>query len=264
MSPAGFAQAPVPTPREDIRPLEAIKFFFGDTDWKHNLLMGALYMFIPFVGQLCLYGWHCETMQRLVRGHAKPIPKLEFSDFGHYLSRGLPPFLVILLCALPFSIIASVVMVGVTAASISAVQGHGHATSLGPTLAVAWLLFMVVLAGMWIPITAGWTRAELTEDVGTSISPAAVFAYVGKTWAPILKNFVLYTLICLPLVLIGYLACFIGIFPVSVAMMVGFVHLRYQIYLNYLYKGGAPIPVKAPVWLPSESANASYWNTPRV
>jgi hypothetical protein len=247
--------SPVPEKREDIHPLEAVKFLFQDPDWGHNLLIGAVYMLIPVVGPLCLMGWHCETMQRLVRGHNKPIARLELSDLTHYLSRGVSPFVVSLVFSLPVSFGLSMLIWIVVGASMGAAQ-MGRQDVMVIAMVVGGLLGMVAGFIMSIVIMSGVTRAELTEDAGGSLSPSAAFEYAGKTWWQIFANNFLYPLMSVPLALIGYCACFIGVLPVSVALMAGMVHLRFQIYRHYLWKGGAPIPVKPVVWLPSEMLRA--------
>jgi hypothetical protein len=80
----------------DARPsvLEALRFPFQGPDWTHNLLLGSVFALIPLVGVLALQGWMCEVIQRLERSHPQPVPKLDFKDFGHYLGRGVAPFVV--------------------------------------------------------------------------------------------------------------------------------------------------------------------------
>jgi hypothetical protein len=253
--PAPAYDTAVPEKREDIHPLEAVKYLFQDPDWGHDLLIGSVYMLIPVVGPLCLMGWHCEMMQRLVRGHPKPIPKLELADLTHYLSRGVSPFVVSLVFSLPVSFAISMLVWILMAASVGAAQ-LGHQDVMVIAIVVGTVVGLVAGFLMSIVIMAGVTRAELTEDAGGSLSPSAAFAYAGKTWWQIFANNLLYTLMSVPLALVGYCACFIGVLPVSVALMAGMVHLRFQIYRHYLYKGGAPIPVKPVVWLPSELARA--------
>jgi hypothetical protein len=244
--------------------MEAIKFLFQDPDWGHDLLIGSVYMLIPVVGPLCLMGWHCETMQRLVRGHDKPIPKLELSDLTHYLSRGVSPFVVSLVYSLPVSFGLSMLIWILMAAGVGAAQMQRQDLMV-VAMVVGGLVGMVAGFIMSIVIMAGVTRAELTEDAGGSLSPSAAIDYAGKTWWQIFANNFLYTLMSVPLALVGYCACLIGVLPVSVALMAGMVHLRFQIYRHYLWKGGAPIPLKPPVWLPSQmqAAQPPYAYGPR-
>src|SRR5690606_29145273 len=89
-------------PPEKIEVMRAVKFLISDpVDGKTNWLYATLVQLIPVVGPITMLGWQAEITQRLARRHPKPIPKFDFGDFTHYLTRGLIPFLAQLITVLP-------------------------------------------------------------------------------------------------------------------------------------------------------------------
>lgn len=247
----------VPAPEEtgdgQVRAFDALKFLFRDPDWQHNLLIGSVFYMIPMVGALALMGWHCEIMQRLVRKHPKPIPKLELSDLTHYLGRGVTPFVVSLLMSLPISMGISVVAV-----AIMMVGAAGAATTREPAVmilvgGVGFLLSWVVGLLLGIVMNAAMTRAELTEDFGAALALGKIIDYAGKTWWRVLLSNFVYGLVATPLIFIGYALCFVGMYPALIVIVTGMTHLRHQQYASYLLEGGEPVAIKPAATIPSEA-----------
>lgn len=261
----GWGQPPQPTPyvpqvpeaqpgsgEPDVSALAAFKFLFSDENWQHNLLIGSVYTLIPVVGQLALLGWHCEIMQRIARKNPRPIPKLEFSDLTHYLSRGITPFVMSLILSLPVSLIVMMIMFVGMFGGAAIVAATGEPAVMIPIYILAFVVTWVVSLGIGVLMVGAMTRAELSEEVGYSLAFGAIFSYAGKVfWKALIANFV-YGLLMGPVVMLGYLMCFVGLYPALVIVGVGSTNLRSQLYQVYLARGGEPIKVKAPVALPSE------------
>lgn len=234
--------------------IDAIKFLFSDENWQHNLLIGSVYVLIPVVGQLALFGWHCEIMQRFARKHPRPIPKLEFSDLTHYLSRGITPFVVSLILSIPLSIIITgLLFVGMFGGGVL-VAAIGEPAVMIPVYLLLFVAFWAVSLTLGVLFMGAMTRAELSEEIGYSIQPGPIMSYAGKIfWKALISNFV-YALLVWPIMMLGYMLCIVGFYPAMVLVAVGATHLRMQIYNVYLARGGAPIQLKPPVMLPSEQA----------
>jgi len=256
----GPIQPPAPPPGQGIRFIDALKFIFTmDNAWSNILTLSVL-LLIPIVGQITMYGWYCEIMQRLARNDPKPIPQFKFSDFTHYLSRGVSPFVTQMLLTMPFSMIMGAIggVVGMMIA-IAAQTAPRHSRGEPPValLAIYGVVILVsILMGPFIAIVinAGVVRAELTEELGKVLSAKAIFGYIKLTWFTTLYSSFLYGFLASFVVLLGMLCCYVGIFPAMVIVTTGMTHLRFQIYQSYLAKGGEPIPLKAPVPIPSEQA----------
>ena len=241
-----------------VKVLGALRWVFSDPDWTKSLLFACVFMLIPIVGPIALAGWMCEIHQRLVRGHPRPMPRLDFNDFVHYLSRGVNPFVVQLVVTLP----AVLVMYGLlTAGALSIVVAErAGRTSVG-LLVVAAALGLVVLVGSLVVavlINAAQTRAELTEDIGQALSFGELMRYSRATWKTVIWKTIVFSFVALGLVLCGLLLCYFGLYPAIVVIQLASCSLRFQIYRDYLHRGGTPIAVKAPVALPSGTPQPAY------
>ncbi|MCA9629657.1 MAG: DUF4013 domain-containing protein [Myxococcales bacterium] len=247
-------------PPEKIEVMRAVKFLISDpTDGKTNWLYATLIQLIPVVGPISMLGWQAEITQRLARNHPKPIPKYDFGDFTHYLTRGLIPFVAQLLAVFPiifvwyFFMVIATMLVGVIGGAIGS-----------PELTMIMLLlfslvgYLVLVVMMTVFVSAIMLRAELTEDFGKTLQFGAIFRYAGKTWKRSLGYGLLLGLIAFGMGMLGMLACFIGLYFVVSLLSFANLHLRYQIYAAYLAEGGEPIPVKEPQTLPSEVSSAGY------
>jgi uncharacterized membrane protein len=252
-----------PAPSQAISVIDSVRFIFTDDDWKNKLLIASVFMFIPIIGPISLQGWHAEMMQRLVRRHPKPIPRLDFSDLMHYFGRGVAGFVISLVLMLPFFLVTYFGFV------ISMLGGAAlaAATDEPVLMVVAWVLVgFLYIFGMLTMITvmhAAMTRAELTENIGDAISPSKIFALLRKTWLKTLLNGVLYALVAIPIVILGYAMCIFGLYPAIIIIGCGTVFLRYQLYRYYLAEGGEPIAIKPVEVIPSEARSYAAQYAPQ-
>lgn len=253
-APPHVGSAPaIPTYARSVSAMEAIKFAFSTSDWTMNLLLGLVFMMIPIVGPLALQGWHAEIHQRLVRRHPQPIPKLDFSDFMHYLERGIGPFVVNLALMVPLFIVFYIFMFIVGFASV----GIGRATNEPVLVIVVATVASLGAAAMIflfsVLVNAAMTRVELTEAIGPSLSPGPMFSYGKRIWSKFFVATLAYGFLAMGLLMVGLLLCFVGMYPATVAVQLGSLHLRWQLYEYQLAQGGETITLKAPVQLPSEA-----------
>ncbi len=259
MSPAGGAGNPGGEGR--IQVLGAVRWVFRDADWLKSVLIGVVFMLIPVAGPIALAGWLCEIHQRLVRGHPRPMPRLDFADFVHYLSRGVTPFVVQLVVMLPSLLITYGLLAAGGFLVWMDVQGGAGGVGLLIVALVIALFGVVAWAAMAVFVNAAQTRAELTEDLGQSLSFGALMQYSRATWKTVLWKYFLFAFVALGLALCGLVLCYFGMYPAMVILQLAGVSLRFQIYRDHLVRGGAMIAVKQPVALPSETpppAPAAY------
>lgn len=243
-------------PPPSVSVMDAIRAVWDDEDRNTNLLFALLLMVIPLVGPIVMAGWFCEFHQRLVRRHPKPLPKFDFADFGHYLPRGLAPFVAQIAIVFPLMIFGYVL--GILAfIAVGAVGAALESTALivGGQLVLAFgILGVLLVVGVFL--NAAMTRAELTEDVGRALELGELWAYSRATWPIALWKMLSLGVVGLGLGIVGLLACFVGIYAVSALLQIASVHLRWQIYERYLAKGGPPIELEPVQQLPSEGRPA--------
>jgi hypothetical protein len=247
------AQSPGPGVAQDVSVIRAVKAVFEDPNWKNNVLIGIVFMIIPIVGPIALSGWMCEVQQRLIRRHPNPVPKIDFGDFGDYIRRGLAVFLTNLIVGVPIMLViyffAAALGFGAFAAGAAANE---------PLIAVAvgvvgGLFFIIFAMAISVVVNAAQTRAELTEELGQALAFGQIMAYTKATFGVVLKKNIIFMFVGFGIVLLGMLACYFGLYPAMVVLQISAMHLRNQVYVDYLGKGGEPIPLKPPQALQSEA-----------
>ncbi len=140
------AQAPGPDSTE-VSSLGAFKTVFADPEWKTNMLLALVFMIIPIVGPIALSGWMAEVHQRHLRKHPKPVPKIDFSDFGDYIRRGLPVFLGGLVIGVPLWILGYLfIAAAAVGAGITANVTGEPLAGLGVGLAAGLVALLVLFA----------------------------------------------------------------------------------------------------------------------
>lgn len=216
-------------------------------------LLALVFMIIPIAGPIALGGWFAEMMQRMVRRHPRPLPKISFDDFGHYLARGVPTFVVSFAFAFVFYFVAMFAMfIGGFSGGVMAAVTHEPALSM-VGFAFGGLLLMVVLAFAGPVLEAAVLRAELSEDIGEALSPAKVWPMARKIfWRVLVKNIV-FSFVAVGCALLGLLVCFVGVYIAAIVIRIAGAHLRGQVYLEYVANGGEPVPLKPVQVLPSEA-----------
>ncbi len=254
--------SPTPAAAQRLVPLDflgAFKFLFQDANALNNILIGAVMNLIPILGPIVLMGWHCEILQRLVKGHPKPIPKLDFNDFLYFLGRGVAPFVVTLIATLPMTLIVLVLMfAGMFGAALlgSALRLNepGKEFLLFGGLALGFLLFFLLMIFFNIVVSAALVRAELTEDIGKSLDLGRVWRFARATWKDFLVAYLVFIPVAMIVMFAGMLVVFVGIYAAIILINVAYVNLRWQVYMRYLARGGEEIPIQTKSGpLPSET-----------
>ncbi|HEX6273510.1 MAG TPA: DUF4013 domain-containing protein [Polyangiaceae bacterium] len=250
---------PPPLPR-DVSVMDALRFSTsGSSGWTNVMFCGLLYLstqIIPILGLIVMQGFFAEVHRRLVLRHPEPYVRFDFSDLSNYLSRGVAPFVMTLVVALPFALVGIGLAVGVivlAGASASAAFGGDQELAVLAGIGVAAIGFLP-FALLWFALSnAAVTRAELTGDLSKSFAFGALWAYAAKTWKRVLVTAIIMTFVSFGLMIVGVLACFVGLFVTMSIQMIASLHLRWQIYNDYLLEGGEPIELALWETLPSET-----------
>ena len=258
--PHGAAPEPPPVELAAERPIsyvDAVRFGLHSPDLLMNVVLAVVFSLIPVVGPIVLIGWYTEIFQRLVKGHPRPVPKLDFGDFSAYLQRGFPAFACAMIFAMPVSMGLSLVAgVGMAVAQVSSRSSHDP-TPVLVVLGVVGALSAIVSPVVALFSSAVTVRAELTEDVGQAFKASRIFDYVARTWGTTLVAFFVMSMLAVGMSLVGLLACGVGVYVASVVVRLTSVHLGFQIYRLYLARGGEAVPVKQHDGLPSEAGRSS-------
>jgi hypothetical protein len=253
---------PGPATTPTVRVLDSVRFVFDEQEWKTNCLIGVVFLFIPIVGPIALAGWLCEIHQRLVRGHPQPVPKLDFSDLGHFLGRGVSPFLVQLVLSVPISImiVGGYLVAAFGSLALIAATGEPLLGLVLVLLVVACVSVLSLLLG--VVMNAAFTRAELTESFGDALSLRPLLQYTRMTWLQVLVKTILFGFVGMGVMFVGMALFCVGIYPAAIVLQIAAMHLRWQIYRYHVDRGGEPIAVKEPQVLPSEATRPHHGYRP--
>jgi hypothetical protein len=172
-----------------------------------------------------------------------------------------------LLISLPFALVGVVMVVVIMFA-----VGAGGAAALGGNEDLVMLVGFGIASIAFIPLAVFWialsnaavTRAELTGDLSKSFKLGEVWNYAGKTWKRALVTTILMGFVMFGLSVLGLLACFVGIFVTLTIGMIAMLHIRWQIYNEYLLEGGQPIELAPWETLPSEAQRPPQYAAPPV
>ncbi|MDX9721230.1 MAG: DUF4013 domain-containing protein [Myxococcota bacterium] len=226
-----------------MKVMDSFRFFFTAPEWKNNLMIASVFVFIPVIGQLALYGWQSEIAQRMSRGEAQPIVPLSFDQLMPYMQRGIAPFLSQMAASLPLTVLVvignALIIMALAIASSSVVVA---------ILLAAMYLFIIVVGSLLTVVLASilLTRAELCEDISTTFDFAALKRYARAVWKPTLFTHFVFLLLSSVFAFVAFLFCCVGIFPAAAIINLAMMHLRMQLYEGYLAQGGEAFPVKAP------------------
>lgn len=255
-----------------MRYWDAYRFAFAHPNKWTNLLMGGVCMLIPLVGPLVLIGYLCDVLAprpiddgtgRLhppPRPPHLPYPDFKFDRFMEYLERGLWPFVVSLVVALvmvPVAFLAMIPMFLVAAPGVS----PGLEIALVVLTVILFLAAMVASLVLTLPFMM---RAALLQEFGPAFSWPWAKDFLARTWRETILSVLFLYATVIPLSVLGYLMCCVGMYPAMALFTFAQWHLDFQLYDLYLSRGGTPVPIKPvlirPVqaWPPGYPGAAAY------
>lgn len=228
-------------PARGIRYWQAYRFLFtGPNAWM-NLLLGSVCILIPAIGQIVLIGYLIEALTAPKLDDQSPPPDFDFGRFVDYLTRGIWPFVaslfVTLAVLLPFYLIVALAIFGIQAT-------HLKGAGLAAAVILLALIFMVVWIACLLVMEPLLIRAALLEQFHGIFSLAWVKDFIARMWPQMLVCWLFLMATALPLVLLGYAMCFVGVYPAIVLLTGAQWHLNFQMYELYLSRGGRPVPTK--------------------
>lgn len=220
--------------------LASVTDFFKAQKWGMNMLLGAVCIFIPMIGQLILNGW--IITQLWGRGDDEDpseYPPFDFQYFTKYLMRGLWSFLVQMVSSL---VLVPVMMVFVLCIMIAApaMQNNEAVSVLLVTLGlIGYFIIMLALNFILVPLSIA---ATITQD----FVPAFNFRFVRNFLALVWKDLLVTSLFLfaggIVMMIVAICTCYIGAFALCPVMFFSWQHLQKQLYLLHVARGGMTLP----------------------
>lgn len=232
-------------PIDRLEYLRMYNFVFENPNWVTNVLLTAVCVLIPVVGPIVILGYQYEIMLGLLSAGGARYPDFDFNRFADYLMRGLWPFLVALVAALPIGLVMSAIVVpGV----LLIFAGATHSEMRLLVLVIGVPLFVLVVLTITIAIQLLMLplqmRAGLTQDFGAAFNFAWILDFVKKTWLEMFLGLVFLMFSYVVLALLGMLVFCVGMYAAAALFTMAHGYLLYQLYLLYLSRGGEPVAIK--------------------
>ena len=210
-------------------------YFLNREGGTKSLLFGCLVLFLPFVGPMVFMGYQAEVTEDLERDpDILDHDPFDLKHFSRYLTRGVWPFLM--------SLIVQAISVVFVAVAIAVAAGVAYATrSIGFAYAA---YFLAVLPGAFLA-TLFSLPLMLHVQLAGKLRVGAAFAFssrfLGKLWGQCLITIFVHMLISMPIVMLGYAMCCVGVIPAIIIIGMAQDHLSVQLYRIYLAEGGEPV-----------------------
>jgi len=236
-----------------MRYFQAYRFLFESPKWMTNLMIGAVCLIVPIVGQMVFQGYFFDIMEDKLRSRkGKGYPDFNFDRLMPYLVRGAWPFLIQYVLQLPLQMVsggfALYIQFSVLSSMRPATPGGPPRIGDFPWALVLIFVGVVIVLGLVIGlITVPLSlRAGLGQDFAKAFNLSFFREFLGKMWVELILV-ELFLMVTAPFVIAaGLLLCCIGVLPAAALVTFAQYHLWYQLYELYLEKGGTPIPLKEP------------------
>lgn len=213
------------------------------TEKKWMTILGlCVCMLIPVAGPMVAFGYMVHRFMREREG--KPAEDFEFNFFADYLKIGLWPVLATMVASLVLVPIVLIFMMPFFLAPFIAEENEALAIILMLVGTVLYMVAIFVATLFFYPI---WIRSALRMDFKEGFSWSFMKSFVRKVGLSLLGYYLLLSLISIPLVMIGYLALFVGVYVVAAWLQFAMFHLVFQHYDLFLERGGERIEVNPEV-----------------
>ncbi len=221
---------------------QALTSLFSQPKWGVTLLLGGLAMLVPIVGPLVWMGYCIDNLRRGIEAPGTGDEDFQFEKIGRYLGLSIWPFvasLVAMLITLPLVLLLVVIVV------VGIVMAQAAESAVLMVFAVLLIIALALVVNVVVQVVMMpvMLRAALTQSIGGALNWPGLRDYLRHCGGATLIAALFLLIISVPVGIVGYLACLVGVYPA----MAYLVHVQWQIeaQLHDLHqsRGGEPIPM---------------------
>ena len=238
-------------PEANLRYMRSIEYVFENPQWLMNviwiLLCSIVAGIVPVLPQMVLIGYQFEVVEALLHSRGSFYPNFETNRISDYLTRGVWVFLASLLASIAI-ILALLTMIGLiflAAFGLISALSEDAAPVIVPVMVITGAVIIIaagIVANMVIvPIIL---RAGLSQDFGQAFDFAWVKDFIAKTWLSMIARGLFAMFAGMALLFVGLLACGVGYLVAIGVLQLMQCYLLFQLYAEYLSKGGTPVQLK--------------------
>lgn len=222
----------------------SISDFFKSPRWLNNLLLAGVCVLIPIAGQIVVMGWLVTVFWTRDDENYSTYPAFDFGQFEKYLLRGLWPFLVILVAVcgmmLATMLVTMLLLVIIGVIASQEPDGLGGLTSIA--FMIMFLVDFALIIGMAVVLAPLHIRASITQNFASSFNFGFAKRFIGLMWKEIIVAWLFSVFATMVFMSLGALVFCIGMYFAMVPIYFSSEHLKKQLYLLYLKRGGEPVP----------------------
>jgi hypothetical protein len=229
-----------------------ITHLFRYPNWaKPVLVLGLLYV-IPIAGLILAHGWWVRLMHRRLRGDEAELPELD--DLMAIATDGVLPFVAFVIASfmvlfimyplmMMFQLFMGILVLGTSAFAVPLggkllPPAIVFAVSIG---GIGLLLLWVLIASVQVLVAACVLRVEISGRLEDMFALKELFAETKSMYLDLLIGTLAVMVMSVPMIMIGYALCFVGVIPAMFIMQTAMVEVRTRAYRRYVQRGGTPI-----------------------
>lgn len=236
-------QAPLPVFKSSV--IRAFQDVVSTPNWVANVLWLSLAALASsvFIGQIGLFGYGAELLQRRSGRPENPSVDIDSERLGDYISKGVWPFLVCLIVQFVTTCLLLVpigVFIGLAVLAASA-GDDGRNLVFGVIVVMAPIVLILSVASYLIA-TPFLIRGMVCQDFKKSFDLAWILDFARVMAMEMIVSGIVYGLLSGLIMLAGSLVFCVGQIPASGIVLGGYVNLLAQWYEIYLSKGGIAVP----------------------
>lgn len=245
-----------------MRYFAAFETMSEDQEIFTKLLIGSVLVLltscIPFLPQAILMGWASVYARRIACGEdSLPDFSFDFDYFTQLAVLGFKTMLIAVLWSLPIIIVSFLgwavlgVIGGFMAVGGDALGLLGMILSFGGGLV---MLVGILVAGVFVQ--GAIMRVELTDEFQSGLEFSEVLEFGKMMFGPVLIASIVTGLIGMGIMLVGGIACGVGILPATAVLFALQGNIRGQLYQEYIARGGSPWDLGEPDLMKASPPNA--------
>jgi hypothetical protein len=214
---------------------------FKSPNWAMNILwsVGCVVLSSVVVGTLVLFGYVAEVAVARTGGRKDNWPDFDINRLSDYLMRGLWPFLWNLIWTFIMMIVGGIPML----ITIGLASGLGNNEQVVPAVLVSVVGGAITLVIYWaclVMMMASMMHSALGNDFMKGADTRWIGLFFSKMSGVCVLAALVIGLASVPLSLLGFLFCFVGIFVVQAYLYLVFADATAQIHDIFVSRGGPP------------------------
>jgi hypothetical protein len=219
--------------------MRSLTFIFENPRWWFVLLMGIISAIIPIIGMIFFMGYLGKMLIDCHKSKKEALPNFDLNLLGDYLKVGIWPFLGMFLPSIVVGFVFIFMNFGFMGLTIAGKENPGMFIAMILTNLIYIPIFLAVHFVM-VPCMIGGT---LGQNFGATFNKEFILDFTKKMWVDVFLVFMFLFVVGMLSMLIGGLLCCVGAYVVFPLVMIMQWHLYWQLYEEYLKRGGQKIKI---------------------